>query len=245
MLYASATKGFRSGGWNWTEPTIPGLTGFGPEEVWSYEVGAKTRLLNDRAWLNVAAFTADYSDMQVRVNDPVSSLIIVQNAGSATINGIEAEFSASLTGQWDLTATVAWLDATYDRFAYVDNLGIPQNFSGDRLNRAPEWQTSLMAQYVIDLGNLGVVTPRIEWQYTSEIFHDPFNTQPSGSESFHLLNLRAQYRPNDASWGVRAFVDNVTDKRYREHTFNPILPQDFPALISKPRIYGVKVFYEF
>lgn len=245
MLYASATKGFRSGGWNWTEPTIPGLTGFGPEEVWSYEVGTKSKLLEGHARLNVAAFTADYSDMQVRVNDPVSSLIIVQNAASATINGIEAEFSASPTGQLDLTATIAWLDATYDSFAYVDNLGTQQDFSGNRLNRAPEWQTSLMAQYLIDLGDLGIIMPRVEWQYTSEIFHDPFNVQPSGSESFHIVNLRAQYRPADGHWGLTAFVDNVGDERYFAHTFNPILPQDFPALISEPRIYGIKVFYEF
>jgi iron complex outermembrane receptor protein len=245
MLYASATKGYRSGGWNWTEPTIPGLTGFGPETVWSYEVGAKTEFLEGRALLSVAAYTANYSDMQVRVNDPASSLVLVQNAAAATINGVEAELSASPTANFDLTATLAWLDATYDRFAYVDNLGIPRDFSGNRLNRAPEWQASLMAQYRVDLGDHGTVTPRIEWQYTSEIFHDPFNTQPSGSEPFHIVNLRVQYRPVEGPWGLMAFVDNVGDVRYREHTFDPILPQDFPALISRPRIYGAKVFYEF
>jgi iron complex outermembrane receptor protein len=245
MFYASATNGFRSGGWNWTEPTIPGLTGFGPEEVWSYEVGVKTMFLNGRARLNMAAFTADYSDIQVRVNDPVSSLVIVQNAASATINGIEAEFNASPAEHFDLTATLAWLDATYDRFAYVDNGGVPQDFSGNRLNRAPEWQTSLMAQYAIGLGDWGSLTPRVEWQYTSEIFHDPFNVQPFGSEAFHIVNLRALYRPANGRWGLTAFVDNLLDERYREHTFEPILPPDLPALINKPRMYGVRAYYEF
>jgi iron complex outermembrane receptor protein len=245
MLYASATKGFRSGGWNWTEPTIPGLTGFGPEQVWSYEVGAKMEFWDRRARLNLAAYVADYSDMQVRVTDNFSGLIIVQNAAEATINGFEAEFSTSPTDRFDLTATLAWLDATYDQFAYVDNEGVPRDFSGNRLNRAPEWQTSLMAQYAFSVGDLGTITPRFEWQYTSEIFHDPFNALPAGSEAFHIINLRAQYRPLEGRWGLMAFVDNVGDERYYEHTFNPILPQDFPALISKPRMWGFKVFYDF
>lgn len=245
MLYFSATNGFRSGGWNWVEPTIPGLTGFGPEEVWSYESGVKISLWSGLASLNVAGFIAKYNDMQVRVNDPSSSLVRVQNASNATINGLEAEFAAQLSPEFDVSATIAWLDATYDEFAYIDTNGVAQDHGGNFLNRAPEFQSSFMARYEFDLGNLGSLIPRFEWQYSSEIYHDPFNVLPKGSDQFSLVNIRAQFTPNDANWGMTAFIENLTDERYFEHTFEPVLPQDAPALISRPRIYGIKAFYEF
>ena len=64
LLYALATRGFKSGGFNPTS-TRAGL-GYAPEWAWSYEGGLKTEANDGRARLNVSAFLSDYTDLQVR-----------------------------------------------------------------------------------------------------------------------------------------------------------------------------------
>ncbi len=61
LLYASATRGFKSGGFNLMN------TGeeFQPEKIWSYELGFKSTWLEKRLRMNAAAFYYDYKDLQV------------------------------------------------------------------------------------------------------------------------------------------------------------------------------------
>lgn len=59
MLYASATKGFKSGGYN-TNAIQPA---FDPETSINYEAGLKSKLFDDRLYLNLVAFYTQYSDM--------------------------------------------------------------------------------------------------------------------------------------------------------------------------------------
>ncbi|MEM0929114.1 MAG: TonB-dependent receptor [Pseudomonadota bacterium] len=238
--YVSATRGFRSGGFTFTDPTFPGGgNGFDPEFVWSYELGLKTTLADNRVRLNLASFYQDYTDLQVRVTDPETSLLSTQNAGTAEIFGVEAEFDAAVTDRFNLFGTLAWLDATYDEFSFVQD-GTLVDFSGNRLNRAPEWTSSLGAEYAAPIGNFGQLVPRVEWQYVSEIFHNEQNAQPFGSDAFHLVNVRVRLEPNDQNWSIEGFVENVASEQYREHTFLGILPTIVPATISPPAIYGAR-----
>jgi outer membrane receptor protein involved in Fe transport len=57
--YASATRGFKSGGFNFTSRE-PGR-GYDPEWAWSYEAGLKTRAAGGRVRFGFAAFHTDYS----------------------------------------------------------------------------------------------------------------------------------------------------------------------------------------
>ena len=52
LLFASATRGFKSGGWNARETSPTRILPFGPEKVWSYEIGAKTELFDRRLRAN-------------------------------------------------------------------------------------------------------------------------------------------------------------------------------------------------
>src|SRR3546814_7914661 len=61
LLFATATSGFKSGGFN---PGIP-ADDFFPEKIWAYESGLKTRLFDNRVRLAASAFYYDYSDIQV------------------------------------------------------------------------------------------------------------------------------------------------------------------------------------
>jgi iron complex outermembrane receptor protein len=93
--YLSATRGFKSGGFNFTS-TEPGR-GYDPEWAWSYEAGLKTRLGGGRARLSLAAFHTDYTDLQVQtIVRP--GVLDVSNAAAATIRGLEVEGAIDPTG---------------------------------------------------------------------------------------------------------------------------------------------------
>ncbi|PIE74370.1 MAG: TonB-dependent receptor, partial [Deltaproteobacteria bacterium] len=59
-IYASASKGFRSGGFSKDVNNV-----YDPEKLWSYETGVKTVFLDGRAIINASVYYMDIDDMQV------------------------------------------------------------------------------------------------------------------------------------------------------------------------------------
>jgi outer membrane receptor protein involved in Fe transport len=64
MVYATVVKGFQSGGFN-TMSTDSEYDSYDSEELWSYEIGAKSQLLDNRLIVTGALFYMDIDDMQV------------------------------------------------------------------------------------------------------------------------------------------------------------------------------------
>ena len=96
LLFASATRGFKSGGWNARGTTPSELLPFGPETAWSYEAGAKSELFDRLVRLNVTAFWLDVADLQtpsafVRANGSLA--FITRNFADYQNKGLEVEFT--------------------------------------------------------------------------------------------------------------------------------------------------------
>jgi iron complex outermembrane receptor protein len=98
LFFASATKGFKSGGWNARGSAPNTLLPFDPEKVWSYEMGAKTEFFDRRVRINLTAFWLETKDLQTpsAFIDPVSgaATFITQNFANYQNKGLELEFSA-------------------------------------------------------------------------------------------------------------------------------------------------------
>src|SRR6185436_6865780 len=108
MTYGSATRGFKSGGFNLSS-TQPGR-GFAPEWAWNYEAGMKTTLMRGRTRINVTAFHMDYTNLQVQAPIGVG-VFDISNAAAATIRGLEVEPSGRIGRGLDAGGHLAWLDA--------------------------------------------------------------------------------------------------------------------------------------
>ncbi len=81
LYYATISKGYKCGGFFFLAPA--GKKSYDPETLWNYEVGLKTRLLEDKLVFNASAFYMDITDMEVTSNiDPVTTHI--SNAAKAT-----------------------------------------------------------------------------------------------------------------------------------------------------------------
>ena len=64
MMYASATRGFKSGGQSARATSVRLLLPFDPETVWSYELGARTEWFNRRLRVNATGFYAITQNLQ-------------------------------------------------------------------------------------------------------------------------------------------------------------------------------------
>ena len=144
LAYASATRGFKSGGFNISSPE-PGR-GYAPEWAWSYEAGLKRTLASGRGRLNLAAFQMDYTDLQVQAAIR-PGILDISNAAAATIRGVELEGALPARTALRLGGHLAWLDARYDRTWPWARAGSRATSSGHFLSNAPEWTGRLWLEW--------------------------------------------------------------------------------------------------
>lgn len=127
LFYASASRGFKSGGFNGRANSVADLTlvvngtativtKFNPEKVWTYEVGAKGNFLDGRVRLSGDFFYSDYQDFQARVGGGSVGVFPVLNAGKLRMQGFEFDAMVRPTRALTVSTSVGYLDASYREF---------------------------------------------------------------------------------------------------------------------------------
>ena len=163
MVYGSASRGFKSGGYNIRAQAtaVPrSAEPFDDEVVDSFEIGSKMGFLDQTLFLNLSAFHNKYEDIQLSVftaydsnGDGTEDAFFgdFTNAGSGTVNGLEVEYQWLPSRSWLLSGNLAWLDAKYDEFLYAGaNIADEQEFTN-----APEFSGALNLEYRTDLASGG------------------------------------------------------------------------------------------
>ena len=208
LYYFSVSKGFKSGGWN----AFGGQPAFEPEELWAYEVGAKTDLADRRVRLNGSLFFYDYSDLQV--NTFQNGVAITTNAAEATVLGLEGDLIARLSEQLTLKATYTYLDTEYDEFVSpFGGLG-PQDLSGNQLRNAPENKLSASIEYRSPLANDGELSFYAGATYQDDVFYSQFNEAIIGQDAFTLFDAQITYHFPDERFEVGLWGKNLGDEEY-------------------------------
>ncbi|MFA5989106.1 MAG: TonB-dependent receptor [Sphingomonas sp.] len=249
LLYAGASRGFKSGGFDGRATSDFGFTPFRPEYVWSYEGGAKTAWLGGRLTANAAIFYNDYTDIQVTSfgADPVTGVFVSRftNAAKARTYGAELEVLAQPTRRLSFDVSVGYLNARYDTFDILVG-GVVTDVSDRALVNAPRWNSSLGASYKVPLGGSLNGTFHIDGAYrgrvATEITDSPVLAQPG----YALLNAFVELGTADGKWQLRAGVKNLTDHAVRTQGFNLA---DFPGVqvnfYGAPRTYDLRLSYRF
>ena len=124
LVYASATRGFKSGGWNARETSPSRILPFGPERVWSYEAGFKAQFLDRKVRLNADVFQLNVTDLQVlsAVVNPLTGGLsfITRNPANYRNRGVEAELTLAPAHGLNLFANLG-----YSRDHYVLKNNVP------------------------------------------------------------------------------------------------------------------------
>lgn len=223
MTYAQISTGFKSGGAN-PRPFFPAqaLT-HDPETLTAYEAGFKSDFFDRRLVVNAAAFINKYDDILVTVPNcptvPPRPCSLPLNAGEADVKGFEMEARVSPVEGFSLDASLGYLDFDYKS---ISELGLSSGITLDM--DAPfvqEWQWSIGAQYAHDMGDLGVITPRIDVSYQDSFFSQPINRAPFNEVPERtLVNARIAYHDRDDTWRLAFEVRNLTDKLYYDGLFD-------------------------
>lgn len=217
-VHASAAKGFRSGGFNVVNPSVP--ASFGPEKLWSYEVGTKFRTLDGMLSGEVAGFISRYSDMQVSTIASSIGLGYTGNVGRAHVKGIDWSLELRPLRWLAVGTSGALLDAKVVSVA-------PQSayIAGDRLNYIPRSNLALFMEAEADLtpgiggrirvdynrrgpgdfaqrtANLTSTGERLDLLNASASLD--FGKYTVGLFSENLLNDRSQIFPNPVNFATR------------------------------------------
>ena len=204
------------------------------------EIGIKSTVYDGRAQFNVATFYYDYQDLQV--NFLVFTLFTTDNAAEATIKGIEFETVVIPMDSLTLNANVNLLDAEFEEYQFTPTIDL----AGDQLNRAPEYSANAGAQYDFSLGQSGVVSARIDWDWQDDMYLRVQNVSRHRVSDQYTVDARVQWTSSDATWLVEAFGRNLTDEdNIRGITVSDGLSTGNNTFVSyfAPRTYGVRVGY--
>jgi outer membrane receptor protein involved in Fe transport len=231
MLYFTAAKGFRSGGVNApVGPVVcaPGLAiygisatdaplTYGPDEVWSYEVGGKFRLLDNRMQLNAAAFRVDWSNIQSAITLTCGQGF-VENGKGARSQGFDFQGQYRPIDPLTLSLNVGYDDAYYvDPVAGPKGPGIGPNAvnAGDRFPVSP-WQISASVAY--DTMMFGRYDTYLQFDYQwSSAYHQP-GSFGVASWNPYILNVGAVDNVSGrlgvrlANWDLNVFANNLLDR---------------------------------
>lgn len=219
MVYASYSQGFRSGGWNGRAASNTSIGPYAPESVDSYEIGWRSQLYENKLRFNLTAFRADYTNKQEEVLtpspiNPAATETTVQNAGQATINGVEAELEAIPLEGLHLTGSLGFLDASYGKFV-VSGVDV---LSQKNFRYAPKWTYDIGADYTIDAGSLGgafVLVANYNWQakFMTSPNKDTTGLNRDTSPAYGKLDLSIGYTGNlsggDVNYKLSLFANDV------------------------------------
>ncbi len=251
LLYASVTRGFKSGVINVgsVNPVID------PEFIWSYEAGFKVQDRENGFTMSGAGFYYDYSDLQVGF---VNSANIVEtiNAASARIWGVELDASLAVTDALSLRGFVTYLNAEFTDFCtgyYAAGNASRRQFpacptdpsivdlTGNRLPNAPEFTAAVFADYYVDLGDSGQLDFSVDVNYQDDVFFTEFNNQDAVQDGFVNVNARITYAPASESWSLSVWGRNLTDEYVQANNIVTAPLYGFVRVgsLRPPRTYGI------
>lgn len=240
MIFASASKGFKSGGFAGSQGVEAAASqSVDPEIAWNYELGFKSDLLDNKLRLNVTAFYTDYEDLQIvrfgRVNptDPFGTFLTT-NIGEAVIQGAEVEFTWTVTENFQISGNHAYLDTEADDFIINGN-----DLSGTHLRQAPRNSSSLLLNYNKMTDN-GEWDFRLEYSHTDRQITD-YLDQRTAIDEVELFGGRIGWTSPDEQWEVSLWGKNLKDDDYIAHSYTV-----GPGIIGTwgaPRTYGLTVNY--
>ena len=250
-LYATYAKGFKSGGFvdnAYLNPTIP----LDPEKARNYEIGAKTRLFGNMLDLNVALFDQKTKDLQ---NFSGAGGVAHTFNGTLKMQGMELESKLRPVPGLQFTFNYTYLDGEYT--SLYDPL-VDVDYSGNPAKYAPKHSFLARAKYDAYLPNGAILTPQVEFNYSSRISTDDANNLSTWQNLYNdtrgrTLNARLNYESADGHWNLGLWGKNLTNNYQIMHaddiTAFLVVPTGqtryWKIFTNTPRTYGLTLGYKY
>lgn len=244
MAYASASRGYLNGSYNYGAGDSVENLAYDPEYTWNYEVGIKTSWLDNRLMANLAVFYIDMEDKQAIETIPGGPIGMrtIRNAAEAHSQGLELELQARPARGLDLFAGLGIVQSEFDDWTasemdMMTGQFVTYDYEDKDLPHVPEYTYNLGVQYRHESSIFG----RVDLLGTGEQYCDSKNTDTLKIDDYHLVNLRLGYEAE--RFDVILWARNVFDEEYYGIMYDyggPIL-----AIDGDPRMFGVTLTCRF
>ncbi len=273
LLYATVATGFKSG----ILYSALGDNFSAPERMTAYTVGSKNRFFDNTLQLNVEAFYWDYKDQQVSHLAPVQvastpggpifgPVFKTENAGSATIYGLEAEVLWQPSRADLFSVNLQYLHTKYDNLQYqaysvtgpapVIGCAVTPtaligaspaarvfdvDCSGRPLVNAPKWVVNAGYDHSFDLGGSGKIIAGIDTRIESSRYLSLDFLDVSSQSSYMMSNARLTYETASGKMSITAFVNNLENELVFSNSLqSPAKSGVFYSQLRPPRTYGLR-----
>jgi iron complex outermembrane receptor protein len=249
MAYASVSTGYKAGGFNsasaaGNSPVSP----YNPEQLTAIEGGLKTKVFGNAGQLNIGLFHYGYKDLQVNTIVSVgggAGLVLVNNAATATVNGLEADLKVRTSAAGTFDAALAYTDAKYDEFkncVYEPDNSL-HDCSGNALRNAPKATLTLGYEHRIAFGE-GSITLRADTRFSSKYYNDDTNSALFRQAGYRRSGLSARYDAPDYKYYMAAYVRNLENRNVMASRFPAVVGSSY-GYMAPPRTVGMSVGTQF
>ena len=252
LTYVSAAKGFREGGEIGLLPNLcdanlaalglpPTLSTFGPDTVWSYEVGAKTAWMDHKLTVNSALYYIKWQNIQQTI-ELNCGYAFTGNIGTAVSKGAELEMQYQSGSGLLLT-----LGGAFNQAQLTSTVAGAQGQVGNTLENSPKWNGAASIEYHREFGPNLSGFGRFDINTTSHEYNNFVYTNIYSQDAgYSLANIRFGVRRS--RWQSSLFVLNLFDKH--AETALPIssaadLPNQRRFSLNRPRTVGLDVRFQF
>lgn len=259
LWYALASRGYKAGGVN-SDSAIPDqFREFGTETMLNYELGVKTRLLEDRLDLRAAVFFQDRDDVQTEQSlvqpiegetCPCRFIEYKANATAGQSYGLEAEANWRINRRVQAFASLGLLNSRFDDFLNFSHVnadpeaGEPYDMDGRDLPHAPNYMFNLGA--VFHLSEHWYM--RVEAEGKDGFFFS--SRHETRSDAYEIFHARLGYRTLD--WDLALWARNIGDEQIKTRGFGGFGndPRKGYAVepyfqFGEPRVVGITASYAF
>ena len=234
MVYASAARGYKAGGFNPT--ALPGSEQYDEEHAWHIEGGLKSSAANGRVAASAAVFYIDWDDMQLNVpNQFAPGQFYIANAGSASSKGVELDVTARPHPSVDVFATFGYTNARFGEGSRALGSGVIDK----KIPFTPDYTAVFGTQLSRPVNDAFTIYGRAEAVFYGSFEYDELNTQ--GQDAYSLANFRGGVRARLLF--AEAWMRNAFDTRYVPIAlpFFGAGPSGFIGENGRPRTFGVNL----
>jgi len=249
LVYASAARGFKSGGFPGRAASSEAFVPFRPETVWSYEGGIKMQRFDNKLSFAASYFYSDFKDIQLNGfgQDPDTGAFVTlfTNAASARIQGVEVSMSLRPLEGLTIDGTAGYLDAKYNEYEALVG-GVLGDVSDRRLVKSPKWTGFLGATYKKPLTSELTGTLHFDGAYRGAHANETTDSPNLAVPETVYLNAFASLQARNGVWEVRVGGTNLTNKARAAQSFNTAEFSGVEtAFMAPPRLYDIRLILRY
>lgn len=212
MVYATVTKGYKTGGFNTSFGTSEDRT-FKPEQSWNYEIGTKLDIIDQYLNAELTLFYIDWRNQQISQQIPIKGGNMLKNAGKSESKGVELSLSGRLFNGFLWQAHYGYTHATFREYKFNDKV----DYSGKYLPMVPQNTFTLSGDYTLSsvFNTIDRMTFSLAYTSTGRIYWK--ETNAVSQSRYGMLNGKVTMTKGICS--LSFWAKNITNTKYTAYYF--------------------------